>query len=176
MIADPHSAAKHLRAFPVYCPTCGYNATIVPPSEAAISAIVDRSQEIGWNYEREMLLRLEALVLRFPDSLHRDKVRVTTAKAGANNQYYQVLDSRPLPLQPVITRRIEPDPQFDVALDADPQLRAWMKHSSFLLYARLSMFAEKADYSERYQMAELECPECHRDYLAIEREFFERLV
>ncbi len=160
MIADSLSAAKRLDEFPVYCLTCGYTATVKPPSEAAICGIVERSHEIEWNHEREMLRRLDTLVRRFPNSLHRDKVRVTTHKAGPNNQYYHVLDSRPLKSQPIITRRIELDAEFDAALDADPELQEWMKHSSFLLYMRMSMFEEAADYSERYQIDELKCPDC----------------
>lgn len=176
MIADPLRAAKELKKFPVYCPTCGYTATIAPPSEAAICGIVERSHEIEWNYEREMLRRLDVLVRRFPDSLHREKVRITTHKAGPNNQYYHVLDSRPVDAQPIITRRIEPDPEFDTALNADPELRDWIKGSSFLLYRRLSMFEEEADYSDKYEIEELKCPECHRDYIAIDRDFFETLA
>ena len=83
------------------------------PSEAAVFGIVERSQEIEWNHERKMLQRLDGLVRRFPDSCHRDKVRITTHKAGLNNQYYEILDSRPMKEQPIITRRIEPDPEFD---------------------------------------------------------------
>ncbi len=175
MIADPHSAAKRLDKFPVYCPTCGYTAIIDRPSEAAIFGIVERSQEIEWNREREMLQRLDALIRRFPDSYHRDKVRITSHKAGLNNQYYQVLDSRPMKDQPIITRRIEIDPEFDAALDADPELREWMKHASFLLYIRLDMFKDRADYSERYEIPELRCPKCNSDYIAINQELFETL-
>jgi len=176
MFADPLKAALHLKAFPVYCPACGFKAIIDPPNEAAISAIVERSEEISWNDERRMLLRLDALVHRFPNSLHRDKVRVTTSKAGPNNQYYQVLDSRPVESQPIITRQVAPDPEFDAALDADPQLKEWMRHRSFLLYVRLNWLDKEADYSERYKMAELECPDCHRDHIAIDRKFFETLI
>ena len=175
MIIDRLSAAKRLKTFPVYCPTCGYSATIDPPSEAGVCAIVERSEEINWNYEREMLLRLDALVRRFPDSLHRDKVRVTTHKAGPNGQYYQVLDSRPIESQPIIRRHIAPDPEFDAALDRDPELRKWLKHCSFLLYRRLSMFQAEADYSKRYGIEELRCPRCHDDFIAITREFFETI-
>lgn len=176
MIADPLSAAKRLNKFPVYCPTCGYTATIDPPSEAGICGIVERSHEIEWNYEREMLQRLDALIRRFPDSLHRDKVRVTTHKAGPNNQFYEILDSRPIESQPIITRRIEPDPLFDEALNSDSELRDWLKGSSFLLYRRLSMFEQKANYSEKYELEELKCPGCQDDYIAINREFFETLA
>ncbi|MCB1100651.1 MAG: hypothetical protein KDN22_34130 [Verrucomicrobiae bacterium] len=176
MIADPLSAAKRLDEIPVYCPTCGFTATIDPPSDAAICGIVERSHEIEWNYERQMLQRLDALVRRFPDSLHRDKVRVTTHKAGSNNQYYQVLDFRPMKEQPIITRRIEPDPDFDAALNADQELQDWMRHSSFLLYNRLSMFEDRADYSEKYELPELKCPQCQEDYIAIDRELFKTLA
>lgn len=123
-----------------------------------------------------MLMRLDALVQRFPDSLHRDKVRVTTHKAGPNNQFYQVLDFRPMTEHPIITRRIEPDPEFEAALNANSELRDWMKHSPFLLYNRLSMFKDEADYSENYEHPELKCPQCRADYIAIDREFFDDLV
>ncbi|RYD30295.1 MAG: hypothetical protein EOP87_16890 [Verrucomicrobiaceae bacterium] len=176
MIADPLSAAKRLDKFPVYCPACGVAASIDPPGETAICGIIERSHEIEWNYERMMLRRLDALVRLFPDSCHRDKVRVTTSKAGPNNQYHQVLDARPMEAQPIITRRIEPDPEFDAALNADPELRDWMKGCSFLLYYRLKMFEDEADYSDRYQFSELKCPECGDDYLAIDRQFFETLA
>ncbi|MCW1926410.1 hypothetical protein OKA05_27915 [Luteolibacter arcticus] len=176
MIADPLRAARHQATLPIYCPACGYTATIATPGEATLHGIVERSHELEWNHERDMLLRLDALVRRFPDSLHRDKVRVTTSKAGPDNQYHLILDSRPTHTQPVITRRIEPDPEFDAALDADPELRDWMKGSSFLLYPRLSAFAEEADYSAEYAIDELKCPTCLRDYIAIDRAFFETLV
>lgn len=123
-----------------------------------------------------MLLKLDLLVRRFPGSPHRDKVRVTTRKAGPNNQYHLILDSRPISCQPIITRRIKPDPDFDAALNADPELRKWMKHRSFSLYNRLSMFEREADYSENYEIDELKCPECRQDYIAINRDFFDTLV
>ena len=71
--------------------------------------------------------------------------------------------------QPIITRRIEPDPEFDAALDADPEVREWIKHASFLLYARLNVFKDIADYSDRYELPELRCPECDDDYIAINK-------
>ena len=51
-----------------------------------------------------------------------------------------------------------------------------MTRSSFVLYTRLSMFEEEADYTERYEMDELKCPACHNDYIAIDRDFFETLA
>lgn len=174
-VSNKFGATKRLEKFPIYCPACGYFATIDPPTSEGICGLYEHSLEIEWNHEREMLLRLDALVRRFPNSVHREKVRVTTAKAGPDNLYYEVLNAEPVEEQPIIHRHIGEDPEFEAALNADLELRDWMKGISFLLYARLRSFVDEVCYFEKYAIEELRCPSCGDEFIAIDRKFFATL-
>jgi hypothetical protein len=106
--------------------------------------------------ERALLDRTAALFARFPDSRFAPKVG------------REQLEPRRFP-------RTSRDPELEAALASDPELSAFLRHSSFYLPARRRAVAELVGTLSKKDYSEIRCPCCAVGILRIPEEFFERL-
>ena len=73
--------------------------------------------------------------------------------------------------------QVDDDREFDHALTDDPELKSFLKRSSFLLPARLCFISLAcAELQERLDDSQIRCTACNNSYYVIEPAFFENLT
>lgn len=175
MICNKYAAIEAERFVHVVCTECGFQDKMETDDVSFKHDLVSHTYLLQVRRELSILQRLDRIVKQYPDSKHRDKVRLTTHKFEGT-RYYLVMTDQPLEQQPIIERKIEDDPEFQAELDNDPELKEHIRHSSFLLYGRLPEVQKMIAYFQgSFNRERIRCKECTKGLLFIEESQFDNL-
>ncbi|BCM88989.1 hypothetical protein IAD21_00831 [Abditibacteriota bacterium] len=139
---------------PLSCDQCGFQTTIPLPDGEVLDELYDISCLRESQHELVVLQRAQALFDRFPDSRHSQKM------------CKEFLGKDECPT-------VEADPEFDAALNADPELKAFLGGRLFWLPARLKAVTESIERQGQPDSHLIGCTNCQNGHFGIEPKFFQ---
>lgn len=155
-IVDKREQLERFDSIPLLCVRCSFQTVIPKPSEGVLDALYEVSLLREFQHELMMLQRTKALFDSFPNSRHPQKM---CKEFGSKEE-------RP---------KMEADPELDKALDADPELKAFLRRSSFWLPARMKFVTEAIARCKKPNLHLITCTTCENGHFFIEPNFFENV-
>jgi hypothetical protein len=155
-IVDKREELEKVDSIPLRCVQCGFETRLLKPSREVLGALYEVSSLHESEHELALLQRTKALFDRFPHSRHPQKV----CKQFLSNE------ERP---------KMGSDPEFDQALDAEPELKTFLDRSSFYLPARIQGVTKWMEKQGQPDLHLIGCTHCGSGHFCIEPKFFESL-
>lgn len=143
-IANPYSGIQNFKTIPVDCSSCEYYGDLSDISDDAKKALIGATTAHQLNEEQKMLLKIQELFNRHPNSKHKIILDCTSrSKLYGGN------------IEP------EPDPEFEKDLNDNPDIVSHMRNTIFNLETRLYFTGDAGIRFQSFQnRKDITCPKC----------------
>jgi DNA-directed RNA polymerase subunit RPC12/RpoP len=155
-VFNPRVAIRRHAEVPAVCEACGHRTALKNRDKEMDDALVDSTVLDDSRAELALLHRAERLFARFPDS--NDALKVGREQ-----------------LHPKQHPRVSQDLEFQAALQADPELSDFLRHSMFHLSTRSAGVTRLIEQLSQRDFSAIRCPNCDQGRLHLPEEFYHAL-
>ncbi|MFK5984812.1 MAG: hypothetical protein QM479_05250 [Pseudomonadota bacterium] len=143
-IANPSAGILNFKTIPVDCTRCEYYGDISDISDDDKKALIGATTSHQLNEERKMLLKIQELFNRHPNSKHKIILDCTSRSVMFGGD-----------IEP------EPDSEFEKDLNDNPDIAKHMRNTIFNLETRLQFTGDAGIRFQSFQnRIDITCPKC----------------
>ncbi|MDT8451552.1 MAG: hypothetical protein RQ936_02260 [Gammaproteobacteria bacterium] len=143
-IANPSRGILNFKTIPVDCSSCEYYGDLSNVSDDTKIALIGATTAHQFNEERKMLMKIQELFNRHPNSKHKIILNCTSRSVSYGG------DITP-----------EPDPEFEKDLHDNPDIAEYMRNKIFALKIRLYLTRDADKKLQSFQnRKDITCPNC----------------